>query len=142
VAALFDETVVSIKDDRIFRRWNPRSFNKYWTTTCDRAKVVDLHFHDLRHTFATRLKAMGIGMEVREALLGHKLPGLITYYAHDSAEWRGMLRQAVTALETAYEPPMGRGSYREVSQLVENGEPPGTRTRGPRLKRAMLYRLS
>ena len=24
----------------------------------------------------------------------------------------------------------------------KNGEPPGTRTQGPRLKRAMLYRLS
>ena len=32
----------------------------------------------------------------------------------------------------------GRGVYR----LDLSGEPPGTRTQGPRLKRAMLYRLS
>ena len=27
-------------------------------------------------------------------------------------------------------------------KLDKDGEPPGTRTQGPRLKRAMLYRLS
>ena|GEM_PF-6212730 len=29
-----------------------------------------------------------------------------------------------------------------VLSLVQSGEPAGTRTQGPRLKRAMLYRLS
>jgi hypothetical protein len=28
------------------------------------------------------------------------------------------------------------------SNTLKSGEPPGTRTQGPRLKRAMLYRLS
>ncbi len=41
-------------------------------------------------------------MEVPDTLLGHRLPGLVPYCAHDSVEWRRMLRQAVTALETAY----------------------------------------
>ena len=29
-----------------------------------------------------------------------------------------------------------------LERLIVNGEPAGTRTQGPRLKRAMLYRLS
>ena len=29
-----------------------------------------------------------------------------------------------------------------VLSFIQNGEPAGTRTQGPRLKRAMLYRLS
>ena len=34
---------------------------------------------------------------------------------------------------------LGRGG---VTGVLKGGEPAGTRTQGPRLKRAMLYRLS
>ena len=40
------------------------------------AKVVDLHFHDLRHTFTTWLQNLGVPLEVRAALLGHRLRGI------------------------------------------------------------------
>ncbi len=37
----------------------------------------------------------------------------------------------------------GREETAETTQPLEiTGEPPGTRTQGPRLKRAMLYQLS
>lgn len=35
------------------------SFKHTWMRTCERAGVHDLHFHDLRHTFTTRLTQCG-----------------------------------------------------------------------------------
>ncbi|MGH9549190.1 MAG: tyrosine-type recombinase/integrase, partial [Terriglobales bacterium] len=50
----FRDTLPSIFDGRVFRRWgHVRAFNKYWARACELAKIQDLHFHDLRHTFAT-----------------------------------------------------------------------------------------
>jgi integrase len=51
-----------------------------------RAKIVDLHFHDLRHTFATRLQRVGVDYEVRQALLGHKMPDITADYSHGGRE--------------------------------------------------------
>ena len=73
-----------------------------WATTCERAKVVDLHFHDLRHGFTTLLQELGVDYEVRQALLGHKMPGMTAYYSHGGPKWERKLRQAVTSLEKAF----------------------------------------
>jgi integrase len=42
--------------------------------------MVELHFHDLRHTFATRLQRLGVDYEIRQTLLGHKMPGMTANY--------------------------------------------------------------
>jgi integrase len=47
-----------------------------------RGGIQGLHFHDLRHTFATRLQWLGVDYEVRQALLGHKMPGMTADYSH------------------------------------------------------------
>ena len=87
------EDVPSLEDDRVFRRWaNPRAFSKYWDNACDRAGVQDLHFHGLRHTFATRLQRLGADYEVRQALLGHKMRGMTANYSHGGVTWDGKLR--------------------------------------------------
>jgi len=138
----------SITDGRVFRRWNhARAFKKYWARMCELAKIQDLHFHDLRHTFATRLQGLGVDYEARQALLGHRMPGMTATYSHGGPAWDHKLREAVTVLHKAfkmsyglsYDPPavaVGDPNY------LKNGEPAGTRTQDPRLKRAMLYQLS
>jgi integrase len=40
-------------------------------TACDEAKIEDLRFHDLRHTFATRLAEAGMSNDLIARLLGH-----------------------------------------------------------------------
>lgn len=45
-------------------------------------KDADLHFHDLRHDFATRLKRGGAGLDVIAALLGHSSLAMTQRYAH------------------------------------------------------------
>jgi integrase len=87
LAALHDG-LPSVANPRLFRHWKDiRAFKKYWDVTCKRAGVQDLHFHDLRHTFATRLQRLGVDYEVRQALLGHKMPGMTAAYSHGGPEW-------------------------------------------------------
>ena len=77
--------VPSLVNGRLFRHWsNQRAFKRYWTETCRRLGIHDLHFHDLRHTFATRLQRLGIDYEVRQALLGHRMPGMTAHYSHSA----------------------------------------------------------
>lgn len=84
---------------RLFGRWKPRSFKKAWAVLCTRANVKDLHFHDLRHVFSTVLQNHGVNYEVRQWLLGHRMPGKTGDYSHGGQQWNTTLRQAVTVLD-------------------------------------------
>jgi integrase len=52
-----------------------------------------LHVHDLRHTVGRRLRAAGVSLETRQAILGHKSGSITTHYS--AAE----LRELVDAME-------------------------------------------
>ena len=55
-----------------------RAFRKALKT----AKIHDFHFHDLRHTFATRLVQAGVDLYKVQKLLGHRSPVMTQRYAH------------------------------------------------------------
>jgi site-specific recombinase XerD len=57
-----------------------------------KAKIADLRFHDLRHTFATRLVQAGKDLYKVQKLLGHKSAAMTQRYAHHYSE---SLRDAV-----------------------------------------------
>jgi integrase len=63
---------------------------------CRKAGIENLHFHDLRHTFATRLVQAGEDIYKVQRLLGHKSSAMTARYAHHSTE---SLRSAVEALD-------------------------------------------
>jgi len=84
---------------RLFARWKPRSFKKAWAVVCKRANVTDLRFHDLRHTFSTALQNYEVVYEVRQWLMGHKMPGKTGDYSHGGQKWNRKLRRAVTVLD-------------------------------------------
>lgn len=46
------------------------------------AGIVDFHWHDLRHSFATRLAMRGHSMRTLQVALGHKSPQMTMRYAH------------------------------------------------------------
>jgi integrase len=60
------------------------------------ARITDLHFHDLRHTFATRLVQAGVDLYKVQRLLGHKSPNMTQRYAHHYPE---SLRDGVEILD-------------------------------------------
>src|SRR5262249_39908053 len=83
---------------------NQPPFSIFWRRLMVDAKVTDLHFHDLRHTLATWLQNLGVPLEVRATLLGHRLPGgdiMTRHYSHGGYGWNQQLREAVMRLQTA-----------------------------------------
>jgi integrase len=94
---------------------------------CKRAGLTDLHFHDLRHTFASQFVMAGGDLYILKEILGHKSPAMAARYAHLSPTyliksidrmntlWAGVKPQASTpgilpedssvtaASQTAYE---------------------------------------
>jgi len=144
VAALAE--IVPSVDGRIFRRWNDiRALKKAWERVCERTKVYDLHFHDLRHTFTTRLQRLGVDYEVRQALLGHRMRGMTDRYSHGGPEWDMKLREAVTKLEKVY-PMAYRVADRKVvnagSMERETGFEPATLALARRCSTTELFPLS
>ena len=82
------QKVRRIDDDLIFA--NPNGFKKRtyssfeaaWRAARDKAGIVDFRFHDLRHTFASRMAMDGRELiEIKEAL-GQKTLAMVQRYAH------------------------------------------------------------
>ena len=58
-----------------------RLINTAWKKARARAGLADLRVHDLRHTFGHRLRAAGVSLEDRKALLGHRSDEITTHYS-------------------------------------------------------------
>jgi site-specific recombinase XerD len=65
----------------------------------EKAGIEDFHFHDLRHTFATRLAQSGVDLLKICELLGHEDISTTQRYAHHCPD---SLRSSVDALEKYY----------------------------------------
>lgn len=65
-----------------------------------KAKLEDFRFHDLRHTFATRLVQGGVDIYKVQKLLRHKSPQMTQRYAHHFSE---SLRDGVEVLDRCSE---------------------------------------
>jgi len=66
--------------------------NNAWQRVRREAGLQGVRIHDLRHTFACRLRAVGVSMEDREVLLGHANHSMAGHYA--SADVGRLLKQA------------------------------------------------
>lgn len=68
-----------------------------WKATLRRAGLRSIRFHDLRHTFNTRLLEAGVMQEVRKALMGHSTGEEVNaIYTHVELP---MLRNAIVKLQ-------------------------------------------
>lgn len=55
--------------------------NNAWQGAREKVGLADVRVHDLRHTYATRLRAVGVAKEDRSALLGHANSSMAEHYA-------------------------------------------------------------
>lgn len=79
-------------------RLEDRNLKRAFDIAREKAGLQDVRFHDLRHTFATRLVQNGVDLYRVQRLLGHKTHVMTQRYAHHYPE---SLRSAVKVLETA-----------------------------------------
>jgi integrase len=63
------------------------SFERYWRPAVRAAAIPDFRFHDLRHTFASRLTMTpGVDLSTIERAGGWKTPIIVQRYAHLSPD--------------------------------------------------------
>jgi site-specific recombinase XerD len=61
----------------------PLAGPRYWfEKAITKAGIVDFHWHDLRHTFASRLTMAGVGLRATQDALGHKSIAMTVRYSH------------------------------------------------------------
>ena len=77
-----------------------------------KAGLEDFHFHDLRHTFATRLAQRGVDLYTISKLLGHVNITMTQRYAHHCPE---SLRAGIAVLENSGHDLVTVGEIRNVS---------------------------
>jgi integrase len=58
----------------------------WWEPVREKAKLDDLRWHDLRHTFASRLVMAGVDLRTVQQLMGHKTIQMTCRYAHLAPE--------------------------------------------------------
>ena len=82
--------------------------NRVWNPARQKANLADLHWHDLRHTFASRLILAGVDLKTVQDLMGHKTIAMTLQYSHLSPthqrEAVQRLLQEPTATPTAISP--------------------------------------
>jgi integrase len=76
-----------------------RSLRDAFSKALRKAEIEDFRFHDLRHTFATRLVQNGVDLYKVKELLGHKTISMTMRYAHHYPE---SLRDSVEVLDVCY----------------------------------------
>jgi integrase len=86
-------------------------FRKAWEKALEAARLHGLHFHDLRHTFASWAVQLGATLPELKDLLGHATLAMVMRYAHLSPEH---LRSAVGRLDTVMATGTGRNRAEEM----------------------------
>jgi integrase len=81
----------------IYRGKPIKSLLTAFENSCKRASIKNLRFHDLRHTFATRLVLSGIDLATVSKLLGHSSIHMTMRYSHPTPE---ALKSAVSVLDS------------------------------------------
>ena len=85
--------------DAVFRTPQGRPYRNFRTAfahAVQRVGLEDFTFHDLRHTFASRLVMAGVDLPTVKELLGHKGSAMTLRYTHLSTDHK---QRAVSALE-------------------------------------------
>jgi integrase len=122
-----------------------------WKVAWESARKVAgvfCRFHDLRHTFISRLAESQASDSTIMALAGHVSRAMMERYSHIRMEAK---RRAVDTLSGAdFEPGVAQNwaqffvseKIDEAKLLKRHGEPPRTRTWNPLIKSQLLYQLS
>jgi excisionase family DNA binding protein len=94
-----------------------KTVRRAFTKACMRAKIENLRFHDLRHTFGSRLIEKGADPVSVKDLLGHANLKTTEIYLHSSI---GRMREAVEMLDS--KPGKNAGNFEELLLICNAGK--------------------
>ena len=70
-----------------------------WRSACEAAGIDDLHFHDLRHEWASRAADSGAHAHDRRDILGHSSGNMTDDYTHASPQRMEKVMELVAGFE-------------------------------------------
>lgn len=80
------------------RMTDPRTLQRRLKRQTERMCIPEVHFHTLRHTFATRLMELDVDIKTVSALLGHSSARItLDCYAHSTLEQRRVAMRRLAA---------------------------------------------
>ena len=100
---VIDSLKTGTPTETVFSGVTPHQVSMAFLRACHRAKVVDFHLHDLRHTAASWLRMQGADLQDVADLLGHKNLSMTRRYAHLSP---AHLSAAVKRLDDVFGKPL------------------------------------
>jgi integrase len=111
------EKVRLIRDDLVFthpigRKINIHTLRSAFEDALKKAKIEDFRWHDLRHSFASRLAQNGVDPYAIQRLMGHKTFTTTQRYAHHCVE---SIRRGIEIFEASR-----AESQEKVTQIYHN----------------------
>ncbi len=78
------------------------SWKRAWTTALKRSQIEKCRFHDLRHSFATRLVMAGVDIVTVQEHMGHKDISMTKRYSHPTPQHKKLAieRLNLSAMDT------------------------------------------
>ena len=138
----------AIFTNRLGGRMDSRNLRRDFKHAIVKAGLTPFRFHDLRHSFASRLAMQGANDRTLQTLMGHKSQRMILRYAHLGPTH---LLNALEGLVKDSPPKIGTdtktdtreilriGGEPKIAESIENtGAGNGIRTRDPRLGKTIL----
>src|SRR5215470_15327783 len=125
------------------------NFERYWRPALRAAKIPNFRFHDLRHTFASRLAMAGVDLYTVQRAGGWKTQIMVQRYAHlDPGHMRAAVERlaggtslSATGTKTGTDDTAASGLVL-TNPAKDDGGRSRARTCDPGLVRAVLFHLS
>ena len=89
---------------------------KWWEAALTDAKIKNLRWHDLRHTFCSRLAQSGVSLKVIQEAAGHKTIAMSARYAHMD---QTTLQNAMSILNRKKPAPAASNRLREEERWLD-----------------------
>jgi integrase len=105
------EYVFSVKNEAII------CFETAWCHARKEIGIKNFRFHDLRHTFGSRLGMAGVDIKTIQELMGHKDISMTMRYSHPTPEHKKRVVEILDSIHTSFHTKEKSEGFYKVSNI-------------------------